>query len=129
MAAIADPLGAPYRVLEKVRHGDRDVEITLHDLDLPKGHTAVLIDDIISSGRTMIEAVRLLASQGWPPPVCLAVHGLFADNAETLLASAGARIVTTNSVPHPTNAINVAPLLTTAIKELVSIGVGGREAN
>ncbi len=77
----------------------------------------------------MIEAVRLLASRGWPPPICLAVHGLFADNSEVLLASAGARIVTTNSIPHPTNAINVAPLLTTAINELALTDQGSRDAN
>ncbi|MDU6730977.1 MAG: ribose-phosphate pyrophosphokinase, partial [Bradyrhizobium sp.] len=98
VAAVASDAAAPYCVLEKVRHGDRDVRITLRNLEAWQGRTAVLVDDIISSGRTMIEAVRLLAGQGWPPPVCIAVHGLFADHSDELLVGAGARVVTTNSV-------------------------------
>src|SRR5581483_4413093 len=105
----------PCSVLEKVRRGDRDVEITLKDLSAWKDRTPVLVDDIISTGRTMIEAVRLLKDGGWPPPVAIAVHGLFADNSDVLLEQAGARLVTSNSVPHRTNAIDVAPILVRAI--------------
>lgn len=64
VAAVASDAAAPYCVLEKVRHGDRDVRITLRNLEAWQGRTAVLVDDIISSGRTMIEAVRLLAEIG-----------------------------------------------------------------
>jgi len=111
VAAVASDVGAPYSVLEKVRHGDRDVEIRLKDLEQWKGRIPVLVDDIISTGRTMIEAVRLLSSQGWPSPVCIAVHGLFADDADSVLARLGARVVTTNSVPHATNAIDIEKAL------------------
>lgn len=116
VAAVASDVGAPYSVLEKVRHGDRDVEIRLKDLEQWTGRTPVLVDDIISTGRTMIEAVRLLSSQGWPSPVCVAVHGLFADDADSLLARLGARIVTSNSVPHETNAIDIGKALAALIK-------------
>ncbi len=118
VAAVASDADAPYCVLEKVRHGDRDVQITFKDMDRWRGRTAVLVDDIISSGRTMIEAVRLLTSSGWAPPVCIAVHGLFADNSDVLLAKAGARVVTTSSVPHATNEIDIAELLAGAIREV-----------
>jgi len=40
------------------------------------------------------------------------------DNSDSLLAKAGARVVSSSSVPHPTNAIDVAPLLVSAIREL-----------
>ncbi|MDU1804569.1 MAG: ribose-phosphate pyrophosphokinase, partial [Bradyrhizobium sp.] len=111
VAAVASDAAAPYCVLEKVRHGDRDVRITLRNLEAWQGRTAVLVDDIISSGRTMIEAVRLLAGQGWPPPVCIAVHGLFADHSDELLVGAGARVVTTNSVGTGRSEIDIGPLL------------------
>jgi ribose-phosphate pyrophosphokinase len=84
VAAVAKDIQASYSVLEKVRHGDKDVEITLKDLDTWKGCRPVLADDIISSGRTMIAAVRLLVYLGWQAPVCIAVHGLFADNSDQL---------------------------------------------
>jgi ribose-phosphate pyrophosphokinase len=120
VAAVAKEAGAPHSVLEKTRHGDRSVEIKLRDLDQWKGCTPILVDDIISSGRTMLEAVRLLAAQGWAAPVCIAVHGLFADQSDVLLVQAGARVVTSNSVPHLTNGIDLTALLVDAIKQIAS---------
>ena len=120
VAAVAKDADAPYCVLEKIRHGDRDVEIKITDLGRWKGRRPVLLDDIISTGRTMLAAIKLLTAQGWAPPICIAVHGLFADQADTLLASAGARVITSNTVPHASNSINVASLLADAINQVVS---------
>jgi ribose-phosphate pyrophosphokinase len=116
--AVAHDAGAPYSVLGKMRFGDRDVVIRLNNLDEWKGRTAVLVDDIISSGRTMIEAVRLLTSNGWPTPICIAVHGLFADHSDALIANAGARLVTSNSVRHPTNDIDISRALAKAVSQI-----------
>lgn len=121
VAAVASDAEAPYCVLEKVRHGDRDVRITLGNLEAWRGRAPVLVDDIVSSGRTMIEAVRLLAAQGWPPPVCIAVHGLFADRCDELLVDAGARVVTTNSVGTGNSEIDVGPFLGEAIKAIETV--------
>jgi ribose-phosphate pyrophosphokinase len=68
----------------------------------------------------MLEAVRLLEEQGWAAPVCIAVHGLFADQADVLLAEAGARVVTSNSVPHTTNGMDLTGLLADAINQIAS---------
>ena len=107
-------------MLEKTRHGDRDVEISIHELHDLGGRTPVLVDDIISSGRTMIEAARVLKTIGAAAPVCIAVHGLFADGSDALLIKAGARVVTANTVPHQTNAIDVVALLAAGISELTA---------
>ena len=115
---VAKAAGAPSTVLQKVRHGDRDVEITIKDIDHLNGRTPVFVDDIISSGRTMLEAVRLIGAAGPAKPVCVAVHGIFADRADELLAQAGARVVTSNSIPHQTNEIDVGGILAGAIREL-----------
>jgi ribose-phosphate pyrophosphokinase len=113
--AVAQAAGAPYAVLEKDRRGDRQVTISVPaDLDL-RGRTPVLVDDIISSGRTMIEAARLLAQRSSARPVCIAVHGIFADRSVELITSAGASIVTCNTVPHASNAIDVHALLAAAM--------------
>jgi ribose-phosphate pyrophosphokinase len=119
VSAVAKEAGAPYAVLDKVRRGDREVEISDRHLADLAGRTPVLVDDIISSGRTMIEAVRLIAARSAAPPVCLAVHGLFADDSDVLLAQAGARVVTCNSIAHLTNAIDVAELLAGAARALI----------
>jgi ribose-phosphate pyrophosphokinase len=116
VSAVAKDAEAPYTVLQKVRRGDRDVEITINDTELTHERTLVLVDDIISSGRTMLEAVRLIKERKRAPPICIAVHGLFADNCDQLLARAGARVVTCNTVPHSTNAIDVQRSLAETIK-------------
>lgn len=85
------------------------------------GRRAVLVDDIIASGRTMIEAVRLLAAQGWPPPACIAVHGLFPDHSDELLSRVTALVVTTNSVRLKRSDIDIAPLLGEAIVALAGV--------
>ena len=118
VAAAAHEAGAPFTVLEKVRHGDRSVEIEVRNMEQLKGRTPVLVDDIISSGRTMLEAVRHVRAFCQVPPVCLAVHGVFADESDKALERVGARIVTTNTIPHRSNAIDVAQLLSEAVLEL-----------
>jgi ribose-phosphate pyrophosphokinase len=118
VSAVAGEAGVPFTVLQKIRHGDRDVEITLRDPTELGARTPVFVDDIISSGRTMIEAVRLVGAHTAKPPVCIAVHGLFADRSDRLLAELGARLVTSNTVDHASNALDVAPLLAAGIREL-----------
>jgi ribose-phosphate pyrophosphokinase len=118
VSAVAKDAGAPYAVLQKTRRGDREVEISARNLGDLDGRTPVLVDDIISSGRTMIEAVRLIVARGAAAPVCVAVHGLFADNSNVFLAQAGARVVTSNTIAHATNEIDVGEILAGAISEL-----------
>jgi ribose-phosphate pyrophosphokinase len=108
VAAVAEKCGAPYVILEKTRRGDRDVSIAMPERTW-NGHTPVVIDDIISTGKTMIEATRQLRAAGSAPPLCIAIHAVFADALEAELLSAGARgIVTCDTVPHATNKICIA---------------------
>ena len=114
--AVAADAGVPFVVLEKTRRGDRDVEIKLPDLAQWQGSTPVLVDDIISSGRTMEVAIRQLIALGFAAPVVLCVHGVFADDAfERLQAAGAARIVTTNSVPHSSSAVDLSDVISSAI--------------
>jgi ribose-phosphate pyrophosphokinase len=117
VSEVAEDAGVPFAVLEKHRHGDRQVTIDAKNIDSLTDRTPVLVDDIISSGRTMIETVRVLSPLGKSPPVCIGVHGLFADQADKILARAGARVITCNTVPHSTNAIDVATLLAATVGE------------
>lgn len=115
VSAVARAARAPSVVLEKVRRGDRDVEVAVPRLDAYAGSTPVLIDDIISTGRTMIETTLRLREAGMRAPVCLGIHGLFTEGAYDGLVAAGAvRVVTTNTVAHPSNAIDVLPLVARA---------------
>jgi len=118
VASVAELAGAPFAVFAKRRRGDRTVALTLPELEAHRGRQPVLVDDIISSGATMTAAVRALWRAEHRAPICLAVHGLFAGEAfETLQDAGAAAIVTTNTVRHPSNAIDVTPLLAQAVVE------------
>ncbi|MGK7865461.1 ribose-phosphate pyrophosphokinase [Falsiroseomonas sp. E2-1-a4] len=120
-AEVARGAGAPHLVLRKVRHGDRDVEVTRPDAAALSGRTPILVDDIVSTARTMIETVGHLRAAGAAAPVCIAVHGVFAERAhDALLAAGAARVVTTNTIPHVSNGIDVTALLGTTVADLLS---------
>jgi ribose-phosphate pyrophosphokinase len=119
VAAVAARAGAPYRVLRKERRGDRQVEITLPDLHAFREQTPVLVDDIVSSGRTMIETARHLREQGMPAPICIAVHALFSPEAHQALLELTSRMISTNTVAHETNAIDLSGLLVEQVADLL----------
>jgi ribose-phosphate pyrophosphokinase len=115
VSAIAARIGAPHTVLRKTRHGDRQVAIEVPDMARWRDHQPVLVDDIASSGRTLVEAARQLTEQGLSRPQCVVVHGLFADDAFERLTACCAGVVSTDSVPHRSNGIALAPLFADAI--------------
>jgi ribose-phosphate pyrophosphokinase len=116
-AAIAAAAGAPHVVARKQRRGDREVEVTLPDLSAWRDHQPVLVDDIASSGRTLIAVARQVQRQGLPRPDCVVVHGLFADDAFAALQPFVRQIVSTDSVAHPSNRIGLAPLFAEALAQ------------
>jgi len=111
VSKVAQKAGSPFTVLEKVRRGDSDVEVSVPNIEEFRDHTPILVDDIISTARTMIETVEHLKHLEMKPPVCIGVHAVFAGNAyQDLLAAGVGRIVTCNTIPHVTNEIDVSDL-------------------
>lgn len=116
---VASKLKAPCVVLEKTRKGDRNVSVTEVDPNVVRGRAPVVLDDIASSGHTMAEVLKRLASIGVHDATCVIVHAVLAEGAEASLRAAGARqIVSTNTVAHQTNQIDVTPLLAAALKRM-----------
>jgi len=125
VADVAGRVGAPHVVLTKTRRGDRDVSVSVPQLERWKGHTPVLVDDIVSTARTMVETVRGVRECGMADPVCIAVHAIFAAGALGELQDAGAaRVVSADTVVHPTNSISLAGPLAIAIREMLEAGSG-----
>ncbi|HEU4708679.1 MAG TPA: ribose-phosphate pyrophosphokinase [Methylophilaceae bacterium] len=119
-AAVAQACGAPSVILQKVRHGDRDVEIAVPQVEQWCTHTPVLVDDIISTAHTMAETICQLQRAGLGKPVCIGVHAIFAEGAQEALQTAGAaRIVTCNTVTHPSNDIDVTALLGQGVRTML----------
>lgn len=120
VSGVAVAIGAPWRVLRKTRHGDRNVEIAMPDLGIFAEHTPVLVDDIVSSGRTMLETAGRLREQRLRRPVVIAVHALFAEETYRELRTRAAAVVSTDSVAHPSNAIDLSPVIAKAAAEAMS---------
>lgn len=119
VAEVARLCGAPWTVMVKQRHGDRDVTVKMTGGTSWTGRTPVLLDDIASSGQTLMAALQVLKETGLPSPVCIVVHALFSPEAQQAMLDAGAvRVVSCDSVAHPSNAIPVAPLLAPALIEI-----------
>lgn len=120
-ADVAGRLDAPVLVCTKLRSGDRDVRVSLPDPAAWRDRTPVIVDDILSSGRTLAVAVRALREAGLPGAWCVAVHGVFADDAGPLLAKEGAaRVATCNTLPGTAADIDVRPDLALAVRAMLS---------
>ena len=112
VAEVARLAGRPYEVLRKVRSGDRSVDVSVPESAALREGTPVILDDIASSGSTMARAVERLLAAGTAAPVCLVIHAVFADGAQDTIMSAGAAgIISTDTIPHSTNVIGIADIL------------------
>lgn len=117
--SVAIAAGCPYEVLTKERFGDRDVKVSLPHVENYLDHTPVLVDDIISTGKTMMQAAQHLTDAGLPLPTCIGVHAVFADGAAEEMAKQQLTVVTCDSIPHGTNKISLSGLLATGIQDLI----------
>lgn len=116
--AIAKPQGLDVVIGDKQRQGDREVALVLNDSDRVAGRPAILVDDVISSGRTLEVAAGLLLAAGATSVEALATHCLASDEDLRRLESACIRrISSSDSVAGPAATIPLAGLLADAIIE------------
>lgn len=119
---VAGLFQAPFMVLQKIRRGDRDVEISAPDILEYKDHTPVLVDDIISTASTMIQTVRRLHDAGMMSTVCIGVHAIFANGSyQELLQEKVAKVITCNTIEHKSNLIDVSQLIVNFIKKNIKL--------
>lgn len=121
-------LGLPIIVMEKKRFLDRRDESESYQIigDI-KGKTAIIIDDIISTGGTIANSAKALKEEGATRVLVLATHGVLAGEAVTKLAESPVdEVVVTNTIVVPKEKqfkklriVSVAPLLAQAISSVV----------
>lgn len=114
--AVAAPLGLEVMIGAKVRHGDREVEIELRDKHRASGRPVMLVDDLISSGRTLIACARQLLDAGATQVGAVATHCLASKgDLESLAAGGISPLLATDTVPGVVASIPIAPALAKAI--------------
>lgn len=112
-------IGCDYAVCSKVRHGDRQVEVSLPVLDV-SGRQVVLMDDVASSGRTLARACEQLLVAGAASVDVAVTHALFAGDALQEIHAAGVgEVWSTDCIAHPSNAIDMSPVLAEALLRLL----------
>jgi ribose-phosphate pyrophosphokinase len=115
---LAARLGLDHAVARKCRRDDRSVEIAFPEPALLANRPALLVDDIVSSGATVAACAKALQSAGVTAIDAVITHALFPTELVGTLFAAGVRsIKSTDSVPHPTNAIALDSVLAEALRK------------
>ena len=120
---LASRLGVAGAVAQKVRRNDRSVEVAFADPSSFSSRPVLLVDDIVSSGNTLVACARSALAAGATVVDAVIVHALFPPVLIAEFASAGIRTVrSTTSVPHPTNAIQMDEVLAMVLRREVNDG-------
>jgi ribose-phosphate pyrophosphokinase len=117
ISELSGQLGLEYAIAQKTRRSDRSVKIEFADPKLVAGRPVLLVDDIVSSGGTLIACAKALAAAGAESIDAIVTHALFPAELGDELVRAGIRSIrSTHSVPHPTNAISLDGLFEAALR-------------
>ncbi len=108
--AVAEELGLDYSHFEKRRVSPTEVEIRPVDVDV-KGKNVLIVDDIISTGGTMIRAAEILRRLGAKKVFVGVTHGVFAEGAIERVSRAVDELAVTNTIPTPVSKISVVPVI------------------
>lgn len=114
---VAERLSSPYIIMEKKRLGDREVKIC--GAASVKGKFVVLVDDIISTGMTLVKVIELLIREGAARVDALVTHALLVEDSYQKLREAGlSNLISTDTVPSKHSKVSVSPLISSIIKSL-----------
>lgn len=123
--AYAKLLGAPLAIVDKRRESAVTTSV-MHIIGEVKNQNIIIVDDLISTGSSLAEAVRALRSHGCLDVFASVVHPVLAGPVvERLEQSELKELVTTDSIPIPPEkkirkikVLSIAPLLAEAIKRI-----------
>ena len=123
---FAEILEAPLAVVEKRRQGNLDMAEVLNVIGQVRGKRAIIVDDEIDTGSTLIEIERALIREGVTEIYACATHGVLSDPAVDRLRSSDiTEVVITDTIPIPPakhleriKVLSVAPLIGEAIRRI-----------
>jgi len=115
---VSSGLGFDYDHLQKTRLSGDTVTIKTKNIDVTGRHV-VLVDDMIATGGTMTESIKMLKDQGAVDVYLACVHPVLARNAVLRLFNAGVKdIIATDTLEKAESTLSVAPLIADALKDL-----------
>lgn len=127
----SDHLGAPLAIIHKRRDSRVPNEVRVHELvGEVVGRTCVIVDDMIDTGGTIVQAANALFDNGAKDVIVAATHGLLSGPAvERLRDSRISEVVITDTLPVPEEkrwdgltVLSIAPLIARAVQEVFDDG-------
>lgn len=125
--AYAKRLGAGLAVVDKRRESPEKTEV-MHVLGNVRGKTAVIVDDIVATGGSLVEAAEALKKKGVTSVYAGISHGILSGNALDKIHNCPIlrEVVITNSIPFDKDSkkypkikvVSIAPLLAEAIHRI-----------
>jgi ribose-phosphate pyrophosphokinase len=113
----AERLGTDYDVFLKTRLGDAKVEVRPRKSNAD-GRDVLIVDDIISTGGTIVEAVKILRGQGAKRIQVACTHPILAPGALEKIKETGVDdVIGTDTVPSPISVVTVAPLIANEVRK------------
>ncbi|MCH8004030.1 MAG: ribose-phosphate diphosphokinase [Nanoarchaeota archaeon] len=113
---ISGKLKCKYMIMEKERISSSKVKVRINKKINLNDKNIVFVDDIISTGNTILESVKVLKKFGVKKFDCIAVHGILVENALEKLRKAKVKVVTTNTIPNNVAKIDISGLIAEALK-------------
>ncbi len=119
VSEIAAQLQVSYIICTKNRLSDFEVKIDIPPFSIIN-ETLVLMDDIISTGSSMLTILNKLSSQGYNNVFCLAIHPLLNKKTKNNLLASGAKtIITCNTISDSSNKINMLDLIAVNLERIM----------
>ncbi len=126
-----DRLGCPLAIIHKRRDPDVANQVkVLEVVGKVRGRTCILVDDMVDTGATIVNAAEALFEQGADQVIVTATHGVLSGGAmDNLKNSRISEVIVTNTLPIPQEkridkitVLSIAPLIARAINEVFSEG-------
>ncbi len=110
LKADYDYLGKPKVALKKITIQPKHLEVAKRDV--------ILVDDIISTGGTIIEATRILRSQRARKIYAACTHPAVTEDTLQKILKAGVQaVIATDTIEHRTSVVSVAPIIAGTIQQ------------
>lgn len=114
--SVAEKIGSESRILKKKRFSSFHVEVKLNKkIDLGN-RNIVIVDDIVSTGNTILKTAKLLRRLGAKNIYCICVHGIFVDDALKKLRKNKIKVVSTDTIPNKAAKIDVSGVIANSLK-------------
>ncbi len=127
----SDHLGSPLAIIHKRRDPSVPNQVKVHELvGEVEGRTCVLVDDMIDTGGTIVQAANALFENGAKDVIVASTHGLLSGPAVERLRDSGiTEVVVTDTLPIPDEkrfdtltVLSIAPLIARAVREVFDDG-------